>query len=57
MKMVECMEDEVPARPKGETKTKVTQKNQTNPSHGNKGHNKCKWAKVSWGFKMTRRNQ
>jgi len=40
MKMVECMEDEVLARPKGETKIKVTQKNQANPSHGNKGCNK-----------------
>jgi hypothetical protein len=50
MKMVECMEDEVPTCPKGEIKSKVTQKNQANPSNGNKGHNKCKWGQDKLGL-------
>jgi hypothetical protein len=43
MKMMECMEDEVPARPKGEIGSGVTHKIPANPSNGNKGHNKHKW--------------
>jgi hypothetical protein len=43
MKMMECIEDEVPTHPKGETRKSVTQKNQVNPSNGNKGCNKHKW--------------
>jgi hypothetical protein len=43
MKMVECMEDEAPACPKGEIKSGVSQKKQANPSSGSKGRNKCKW--------------
>ncbi len=31
------------ARPKGETESGVTQKNQVGPSSGSKGHNKRKW--------------
>jgi hypothetical protein len=40
MKMVECMEDEALACPKGETINGVTQKNQIGPSCGSKGRNK-----------------
>ncbi len=43
MKMVECMEDEAPTRPKGEIESRVTQNNQVSPSNGNKGHNKRNW--------------
>jgi hypothetical protein len=43
MKMVECMEDEARAHPKGETRSKVTQKNQVSPNSENKGCNKHKW--------------
>ncbi len=37
------MEDEALACPKCEIKSEVTQKNQANPSNGNKGRNKHKW--------------
>jgi hypothetical protein len=43
MKMVECTEEEASICPKGETSSKVTQKNQASLSNENKGHNKCKW--------------
>jgi hypothetical protein len=43
MKMVQCMEDEALACPKGEIRSEVTQKKQVNPSNGSKGHNKHKW--------------
>ncbi len=43
MKMVECMEEEASICPKGETNSKVTQKNQVSLNSENKGHNKCKW--------------
>ncbi len=41
--MVECIEDEGPLHPKGETKCGVTHKNQIDPNSGSKGYNKCKW--------------
>jgi hypothetical protein len=37
------MEDEGLLRPKGETKSGVSHKNQVGPSSGNKSCNKCKW--------------
>jgi hypothetical protein len=43
MKMVECMEDEGPLRPKGETKSGVTHKNQVGSNSGSKSCNECKW--------------
>ncbi len=43
MKMMECMQDEVLARPKGETGSEIIHKNQASPSNGNKACNKCKW--------------
>ncbi len=43
MKMVECMEEEAPICPKGETSNETTQKNQTSSSSGSKGRNKRKW--------------
>jgi hypothetical protein len=43
MKMVECMEDEAHAHPKGDTKSIITQKNSVGPNSENKGHNKHKW--------------
>jgi hypothetical protein len=43
MKMVECMEDEAFTCPKGETRSKVTQKNQASPNSESKGHNNHKW--------------
>jgi hypothetical protein len=43
MKMVECMEDEAHAHPKGETKSRITQKNLIGPNCENKCHNKHKW--------------
>jgi hypothetical protein len=39
MKMVECMEDETPTQPKGETGNRVIQKNQIGPRNGSKGCN------------------
>ncbi len=41
--MMECMEDETPTHPKGETISEITQKNQSSPRSGNKGHSKLKW--------------
>ncbi len=41
--MVECMEDEALACPKGEPISGVPHKNQVNPSNGSKGSNKQKW--------------
>jgi hypothetical protein len=55
MKMVECMEDEGPARPWGETGSKVTHKNQVGPSSGSKGCNKHKWGQGSLGFQVTKK--
>jgi hypothetical protein len=43
MKMVECIEDEVHAHPKGETKNRITQKNYVGLNNESKGHNKHKW--------------
>jgi hypothetical protein len=43
MKMVECMEDEAHAHPKGETKRKITQKNLIGQNNESKSHNKHKW--------------
>jgi hypothetical protein len=48
--MVECMEDEAPTHPKGETKNKITQKNQGGLSNGSKAYNKCKWGQKSLGL-------
>jgi hypothetical protein len=42
MKM-ECKEDEALSHPKGETRSRVIQKNQADPSSVNKIHNKQKW--------------
>ncbi len=47
--MVECMEDETPTHPKGETRSKITQKNQVGLSSGNKTHNMCKWGQRKFG--------
>jgi hypothetical protein len=43
MKMVECMEDEGPSHPKGETRRGITKKLNVGPSNGGKGLNKHKW--------------
>ncbi len=49
MKIVECMEDEVPTHPNGETRSEVTQKNQAGPSSKSKGRNKWKWGQGKLG--------
>jgi hypothetical protein len=49
MKMVECIGDEVFARPKGEIGSKVTQKNQASLNNENKGRNKHKWGQGKLG--------
>jgi hypothetical protein len=41
--MMECMEDEGPSCPKGETRSKITQKHHVSPSNGGKGRNKHNW--------------
>ncbi len=43
MKVVECMEDKGPPRPKGEIGSEVTQENQIGPNSVGKGRNKCRW--------------
>ncbi len=50
MKMVECMQDETPTQPKGETGSKVIQKNQTGPRNESKGCNKWKWGQGKLGL-------
>jgi hypothetical protein len=49
MKMMVCMEDEALACPKGETRSKVTHKNQANPNSESKGRNKHKWGQGKHG--------
>jgi hypothetical protein len=43
MKMMECMEDEIPTHRKGEIGSEIAQKNQSGPRSGSKGCNKRKW--------------
>jgi hypothetical protein len=57
MKMMECIEDEVPTHPKGETRNKVIEKNQVDPSNGSKGCSKHKWNQGKLGLQTTRKSQ
>jgi hypothetical protein len=50
MKIMKCMKDQALARPKGETKNEVTQKNQAGPNNGSKGCNKHKWGQGKPGL-------
>jgi hypothetical protein len=43
------MEDKGPSRPKGETRSGITQKHNVGPSSGNKSSNKCKWGQGNLG--------
>jgi hypothetical protein len=43
------MEDEAPTHPKGETRSKVTQKNQVDLKNGTKGRNNRKWGQGKLG--------
>jgi len=51
MKMVECMEDEAHAHPKGETKSRITQKNLVGPTSATTNTN---GAKGNLGVQVTR---
>jgi hypothetical protein len=57
MKMMECVNDEVPTHPKGETGNRVTQKNQVGPSNGKNGSNNINGTKENLGLQMTRKSE
>jgi hypothetical protein len=54
MKMVACMEEEGPPCPKGETRSMVTHKNQTNLNNWGKSRNKRKWGQRKLGLQSNK---